>query len=933
MAIDNDFTIHPKSKVIRHVSGQTTVYSLVAFYSWLMDRFDEPGYMAFQSPMKYNTPTSYTMLNGWFLDNGDGSNILQYLTGGSIDTSGYSTIDDPVYMLYCDTVVADFVSGDKGKNLTDDATAVGPLLGYINNYGGVADSNLVWVRDTRGTPATILNNSAIAISGGTGSASADGDSVSGDEVYANIYTIADFPGSPNPQVYIFQEHPYTTVNTRIAEWSAFSNWDRGSIDVLIPVKLGGQAIDTGNLTIYARQAADTFTHTVATVSTTEGTRTPISTETSADTVNITKGEHYLFYDGGTSPSISAGDVIQDVATDSGTVPGWYAEVVTHTSWDATTGLLILRGLRGSPTDADDIYVGTSDTTANVNGTVGDTYVTYDTETVAPSAGDLGDVFEGGTSGAQRILRSYQDDGADGKLLFQVHHDHTTVDSVNFTGSNRDTLYRDFVDNDAVTASGGGAMSVTLDAASTTLISGYSDVSILHVNGTCVCSNPSGTFTPGERVTWNAGASEAWVVKASTTSITLANVDSADEPDAADTFTGDISGATLDCDSGLTDDNTETFNFALQSAYDYSVFVECGEIYEAGRDLDDVYAFLQYKCRDGETDVIYTSDASSITEVQGQAYIKAVAAYSANKQAPFGGLAGGVLFGAQGVWVQGMVSDDANNVKLTDHNGNLREPYISVDVTVSNTRVDDVIAVYLEDGSTGLPDKDQYTGHATNNVQSGSTFEQDAAGGGFPNDTPTSGTFFVVATDENQEHRYRYTDWDNTGGSGDDGKLTLATEVTGTAEAGSSGVTLIDTGVFASGVERGDIIRNTTDASWGYIVSVDSNDQVTTTIMRDSTGAAVDWAESDGFEINSLIQAYDDSDTFYIPYVDVIENTGTDVSPGSATTTLTYVSSRPVVIRVRNVAAATPIQPFVTTSDITSAGMTVAVIRTTDEVYT
>ena len=104
MAIQNDFTIYPKTKVIRHTSG-TTVYSAVAFYSYLMTTFDEPGYLTYETPIKFNTPTSFTMINRWFLDNGDGSNILQYLTGGGIDTSGYDivTSDDPIYMLDVDT--------------------------------------------------------------------------------------------------------------------------------------------------------------------------------------------------------------------------------------------------------------------------------------------------------------------------------------------------------------------------------------------------------------------------------------------------------------------------------------------------------------------------------------------------------------------------------------------------------------------------------------------------------------------------------------------------------------------------------------------------------------------------------------------------------------------------------------------------------------
>src|SRR3989338_3325447 len=115
MAIQNDFTIYTKTKVIRHTSG-TTVYSAVAFYSYLMTTFDEPGFLTYQTPIKFNTPTSFTMLNGWFLDDGDGNtgdsedgHILQYLTGGGIDTSGYSTISDPILMADLQTSTADFV--------------------------------------------------------------------------------------------------------------------------------------------------------------------------------------------------------------------------------------------------------------------------------------------------------------------------------------------------------------------------------------------------------------------------------------------------------------------------------------------------------------------------------------------------------------------------------------------------------------------------------------------------------------------------------------------------------------------------------------------------------------------------------------------------------------------------------------------------------
>ncbi len=910
--IQDDFTIYPYSKSVRHTSG-TTVYNVSAFYSWLMNVFDEPGYMTYQRPMKYNTPTSYTMLNGWYLDNTDGSNVLQYLTAGSIDTSGYATISDPVFLLDCDATTS-WVAGDKDRTLvTSGTTAIGPLLGYKNAYPSAGYSRL-WLRDTRAVPASIADNSTVVATGGTGTAVAYGSSLTGEEVYANIYTIASFPGSPDPQVYIFQN------GSRVAEWSAFTNWDRGSVDVLIPIQLGGAEIATGVVTVYARQSADTYTFVEADL--TGGARTPVATETATDTVNITKGEHYLLVDGMASGAFVVGNIIRNNSSSAGVPPSWYAEVMTVAeATDGLSALLTLRGLRGTIADNDNIYVLT-DIKGVANGTPGDTYGTWNAEVATAVAGDLGKILLGGTTAARRILKGFSNDaGTTGRYVASANHAST------ITGDNRNPYYRAYNATETLSTTGdGGTMDVTSNLASTTIISGYSDITVAHINGTAVISGLAGTFIPGEKVTWNAGVNSAIYIKDTGSAITLANVDPLNEPDAADVFVGDSSLASAACDSGLTDANTSTFAFTLQSAYTYAIMVEGGSIYEAGRDLDDIYAYLQYILRDGSTYQIYTSDNTAITLLDGQEYIKPKSTYTASKVAPFGTLAGGVFFGAQGVWIQGMVATDANNIKLTDDNGDLQQPEVSVTLTIGNTRVNDVVTVYLESGSTTLPNKSQYVSHGTNNAQSDSTFERLVASGNFPNDTPTSGSFTVVDASANEEHRYRYASW--TGGV-----LTLPTERTGTATSASLGQELVATAATFStwGIQRGDIIRNTSDAGWGYITEIVSETEVTTTQL---TTAGKDWATGDTFEINSLVVAYASADTFFIPYIDTIETVGSDVAPGEITATLTYTTDRAVVIRARNVATgSTEIQPFDTTSDITTGGMTVSIIRTEDTVYT
>lgn len=934
MAIENDFTVYPDSKVIRHTGLNDNVYEVSAFYSWLQNLFDEPGYMSYEKPIRYNTPESFTMLNGWFLDNGDGTSeagdILQFLSGGSIDTLNYDTISDPVYLLDVDTEVAAFVVGDLDVTLTDDGVDVGPILSFKANYPSATTAR-VWVRDTRGTPATIGAGSVITAKvgeSGTGSYTNTGGGVSitGDEVYANIFTLAAFAGSPNAQVYIKQQHPITAQgDIRVLEWSNTDSWDRGAssteeIDILLPVVLGGAPIDSGSFTVFGRQTGDTFTHSVQSVSTTSGSRTPVALETNTDTVNITKGEYYLLYDASDAGSFTIADVIQDVSTADTTPPSWYAEVVAVTQFSGNAeGILTIRGLNGTITDNDQIWVGTTQE-ATANGEQGDTYTTYTAEGGTPPT-SVDTLMEGLTSGARRLLKGVQDDGTTGALVLAVDE---TV-----TGSGKDVYHVDFSTTENIADQGTPTNYYTnTAAASTTLVAGYSNITIAHIDGTITTAGASGgPFEVGEILNFSIGGTAVLAAATpnltSPTSMTIANM-TGTEPGASDTITGLSSGATANCDSVMTDAYKDGFEFSLQSTgAEYAVVIEGGTVYSNAMTLEDIYAYLQFKVRDGETDLIYTSDGSSITTIEGQFYIKALSSYSgAWKQYPYGQLAGGVFFAAQGVWIQGMDSTDDNSIKLTDDNGDAQEPYTSVIITVGNTRVSDVITVFKESGSTGLPDKAQFAVANLGGTQSGSTLQGTAT---HPNDTPSTGWVYVVDSSANEEHKYRYTSWTTD-------TLTLAAEVTGTADGSTDNQTLQDTAVFTSGaVQRGDIIRRTGDSAWCYIISRDNDNQVTTTVLSDGTA----WAVSDVFEVNSLVAAYDDdspADTYFIPYLEEIEATGTDGSPGSAAATLTYVSDRSVAIAVRNVLNATPIQPFDTTSDVTSGGMTVSVIRNNDTVY-
>jgi len=882
MAIGDDFAVDYTNQRVYHTANNNT-YTVRAFYSWLMDTFDEQAAMDDDVPMKALTPNEFQMINGWFLDIGEDSEAHKYLKEGAIETVGYNTA---IRLLKMESCAYTFTTSDIGKEIGYSGgtpTDTGILLGYDNTL------DYIWVRtsDSFSNTTTNLDMDDTQV---LDDLIDSGGSLTGEELYANIYTLGTIESSPYAQVYVFQ------ASERIDEWSDKDNWDRGHIDVLIQVKEMGVEIASGVITVFARQSGDLYDHFEIDLTSGGRNAVPLST---ADDLNDDDMDCYLLIDGVSGGTPSVGDIIYHPT--SGAIE-WYAEIRTSSNITGAEYLLGLKGLRkvNGADILDNDGCGDGTWTANTNGTEGDSYFDYTPGTDFTTNGQL---LTQATSGAKALQRGYSTAGD------------TVVCEVDLTqtGTNRDAYYIDMNTTNLVTgATTGSAVPDNYNRG----VCGFSDVTIAHVNGTVTVSNFAGDFIPGERITWNAGSSEAIMIYTNGSStMTLGNVDPTDEPDSADSFTGDISGATCDCDSGLTDDNNEDFAFTQQTAYSYNVFIEGGSIYNTGRSLAEIYEFIKHVCQDGSEYQIFTSNGSSITIVDGQEYERAKSTHPLVKAAPYGTFAGGVFFGAQGIWLQGMAAADANNIQLTDENGNVRTPYTSVVVKVSNTVSGDRVGVFLDDGS-GEIDKDTYTSHATNNSQSDSTLEIQED---IPIDTPATGHVVVVAVDEEEEHIYRYTSWT--------GKIfTLMTERTGTADADSSGNTLEDdAATFVTwGIQYGDIIRNTTDGTWGYVVSVTDEDTLVTVTGFGSNTLA--WSTGDAYEIGSLVQTYDGSDTVYCPFI--LKKAATT----SIEKTILYNTNRDVIVRARNVEAGTPILPFETTSSITSGGMSVAVIRTEDTVY-
>lgn len=127
------------------------------------------------------------------------------------------------------------------------------------------------------------------------------------------------------------------------------------------------------------------------------------------------GTHFILYDA------QAANFAVDELLTGGTSTAT-AKIMVDTDWGAE-GVLLIAAITGTFQNNENITdSGIGDATSN--GTIGDGYMTYDTEAGGPF--QVAETLTGGTTGATGTLRGLQDDGATGKLVIEM------VSAVNFT---------------------------------------------------------------------------------------------------------------------------------------------------------------------------------------------------------------------------------------------------------------------------------------------------------------------------------------------------------------------------------------------------------------------------------------------------------------------------------------------------------------------
>jgi len=293
MAIGDDFTVDYTNKMISHSNG-TSIYSVNALYSYLQDTFDEQGQMDDTVPMSAQTPSEYTMINGWFMPN----KATRYLASGSIQSSGYN---NEIYVSTHNNSTP-FAATDVGKiiiGVTSDDS--GSLLDFDVDIEG---NTKAYIRASSSAD-TFSTGEVLDVIDGTGNVTQTAGAVTGEDVFGNIYTLGSLVAGT--ELYVKQSG---SVSLGVDE----SWWISGHIDILVKVQESGVLIDSGDLIVFAREFNNQYDHFPITV---VGSRNAVPLATSADGFNETVSGSIGDVTG--SVSITFGSITRDLDNGNGFV--------------------------------------------------------------------------------------------------------------------------------------------------------------------------------------------------------------------------------------------------------------------------------------------------------------------------------------------------------------------------------------------------------------------------------------------------------------------------------------------------------------------------------------------------------------------------------------------------------------------------------------
>ena len=671
MPIENDWSIDTVNRIIKYV-GSGEVYTVNQLYSWLMDVFDNPEYMDDPIPMTARTPTDYQLVNQWFIP----YESFKYLKGGAIATADWNANTYKygiVKLIFEAAGYVNCVPSDIGKTVVGGTSGhTGTLLDYDNVH------RYWWVR-VNVAGQIFQDGETVTISGGTGQGKIATDGrKTGEWLWSNVYTLGSI--RPDSVIYVFYgtypfNEAYFPDGDRIKSW-----WATHHIDVLIMVKEAGTLIRNGYVTIFLREYLDTQDYYEIDLS--GGGRNAAPLSTSLDISNVTPATTVMGY---TDILIAQVCGKMNVSNETGTFPKWTlitgqtsgakAYVLKH---DPDLHYLILGQVIGT------FQVGETISGNGISATVAsplDITVRTCNEDIGDGAGAQPYDIEINLSG--RPLSEFYE-----YLKYITSRRFFDFDKVfffdastnNYIDETSDAKFSDSTDPNTLN-------DVLLPPQQTTAegdaiyFGGYQPFKAIQIYLT----------TPGSysdiSIVWEYWNGSAW------TTLTVT-----DESNGFKNTLQKIWEVTF---TPPTDWAKTTVNGV--EAY----WVRARAVFGASPSITVAPKASQlWGTYDTDWKIVQNTGTTLYT-TYGYCYKYAQPTYPPVKQCPFGQYLGGRFFGARGVWIENMATEDIKNYQLIDSNGVARYPPNIIVVTVTSCVGGDRVGVFRLVTAGGAINKQRY----------------------------------------------------------------------------------------------------------------------------------------------------------------------------------------------------------------------------------
>lgn len=885
LRIFRDTAVDGDSKILANTNTTNELYSA------LQDRFDEPDMMDQLVPMSAQTPTEYTMLNGWFIDN----RSTEFLKGGAIQTKGWA--NGKIRAISYDATTA-FVAADRGTTITGTTTGdTGTILDFDDRYAQ-NDQGVVYIRPDDPVTDLFDNGTESFTCGGTGAgaftevlAGTGNNSITGESLWPNPFSLGSIVS--NTDLYFYQagarvvskEYNVTTP----VQW-----WGTGQVDVLLNVRELGQQVDKGFASVLARQG--TTQHDFFQSDLSGGGRQPLPLSASTDLNDQVGYREMVLTAPTTSGNWNVGDRIQDdtdasitgiITAVAGTNPSielqYYLIGDPLTDFGAGTGSFSNLDDTGASTAAvapSDVNGGLAGgvtvtiglTTEDINNGAG--VLDYSVR-INPNSVVLGTVFQRLKNllrrGATADLDGTNYPGVPGEVYKGIE---ARIDFDTQTGT--------FVQGELLYDTTTGAVGRV--------------IAVDNTNDYVMLGQVKGTFTASNSL------GDAATAPTDFANITTVEVITPVKANAL----GSLAGGVFFGARGVA---LTSANLNSADVQNYQIIDNLGAVQVPPNVISVAIQAI-----------LARNTGSHTGATSGTVLIDSTATFQTAEAADeikVGDVVFNITDGSRGTLVS---IDSQTQVTTSVLTGGISNNWTTGGADDYAITVGDRAAIYRVDGSGNIIRNALTSG--VGNVAGDTDFVANAT---IPSDYPSAGVLKVVDAGDGSERRYRYASWATTTFT-----LVVPTDSGGnptSIDATNGAVALDDTSANFTGaavpVRVGDEIRNSTDGGVATITAVYDQRLEHTPLTG---GTNNDWELADVYVINALTQAYTSGvDTAYVPIIDtdnIVEGT-TELS-----NSLVYGGDFNVRIVVRQGKVILPINGSGT---VTSGGLTFPAGRILDSI--